>query len=353
MVVVAAASVILHLVLGETAQEAPDHGADEAVALLLSEVVACPGSPQATEEAAVLFAHGRGVGIVVGCVGVGRLGSDLWRFLTILSLTGLAHGRLIGLVLSICILAGATVLLMLLWLIVPIIVGVALRIAGPVRACLPIPLAVLEAPGSGRAEGVGAARRCETWIGRLRGIALLLRRILLIALLERITGLLSVPLLRRVALLVTLIIIVWTRHCRRCRELRVRKKETEIDGEVMDEKSELERAYISIRLCNTRRANSPAAPEARNGRPRTASAEHAAIGCRGVAETAEPELSHMAWRTAIGQVAQNAASAADSPADLRERNCSYVPMLPGDTLLTFVHTQPEMAVHWHWNVLYI
>jgi len=196
-------------VLSQASQDGTANGAQQAVVCLLAKEVSADTTSDGTQQATLAVGHWRCVGVVIGCIRVARLRAELVLFdclVELLWLAALLHACLVCLVLRVGI-VGASVMLwlllgVLLWLAV--VAGVALRIAGVVGTVLAAGLAMLEATGLRRSEGVGAAGRAKGLfgIGRIG----LLRVLLLVALLR------AVALLRGITLVVLAVGVVGARH---------------------------------------------------------------------------------------------------------------------------------------------
>jgi len=153
------ATVLLLFVFQEVLRDGTKDGtsnrAQETMSGLLSEKVATKATSNGAEETAITFGHGRGIGIVVGGVGVGRLASELvvWRnglaWLSLAWLTLLTHLLLVGLILSIGVVAA---ILLLRALLAAVVSCVALRVARVVGSELVLLLTVLKSTLLGRAE---------------------------------------------------------------------------------------------------------------------------------------------------------------------------------------------------------
>lgn len=139
----------------------------------LAEHMATESATNCTQQSSIGFRHGRSVRIVVGGVRIGRL----WLKLVLarvrmraglLCAASLGQLCLVGLVLSIGVVATAIILLVGLWL--SVVAWMTLWVARIVCAKLSTSLAVLKATMLGRPKGVLAMRRAK---------ALILRRILL------------------------------------------------------------------------------------------------------------------------------------------------------------------------------
>lgn len=186
---------ILQEVFSHAAEESTSDRAQEAMTSLFAEEAATKAATNGTKETTIALSHWGGIGIVVWGIGIRGLGRELmvrWqaalRLLALATLTTMTHLLLIGLVLSIGVVA--SVLLRL-----AVVARVALWIAGVVVTELVALLAVLESTLLWRAERILSARWAEALI--LLRVALL--RVLLaltVALLGRITLLLAITLLR-------------------------------------------------------------------------------------------------------------------------------------------------------------
>lgn len=202
----------LELVLHEPTENGAANRAEKAVSLILPQVVSGHSATDRAEQAALTLGHGRGVGIVVGCI----LVAGLWR-----KLMGLTVG-----VVDLLRGPGLAILRLLrvlfLGLTAAVVSRLSLRVAGVVLAELSPGLSVLETTMLGRAKTIGSRWRTVVLIissllrgisdGRLLTAVALIWGLLLailtiwwlVALLGRIA-----TLRRRVALSVAGLLITW------------------------------------------------------------------------------------------------------------------------------------------------
>jgi len=200
--------VVLLLVLQEifsnATEQSTSNRSQEAMASLFAQEVATEGTASSTKETTITLGHWRSVWVIVRSVGFGGLTRGLRQRLR-LTLLALTHLVLVGLVLRIRV-AAAVLLTLLLTLLLTVVSWLALRVASVVGAELVGVLTVLETALLRRTEGI-----LTTWWGE----ALILWRVLFVALLRRVSLLLAVTLLRPILLVVAALAtvgIVRTRH---------------------------------------------------------------------------------------------------------------------------------------------
>lgn len=209
---------VLDEVLADGTEDSSADGSKEPVVGFTAQDTTANSTTKSSQQASIGLIHGRSIGIVVGGVGVAGLGRKLMLVgigillaaLLTPVLTPLTHLLLIGLVLSVGIIAAVALLLLLLLLTV--ISRMALWVAGIVRAVLPPSLAMLEASVLWRAERVLAPRRAIPLV--LRRVALLRILLLLLATFVALLGRIAtaVALLRGLAVVRARVRIVGTRH---------------------------------------------------------------------------------------------------------------------------------------------
>jgi len=137
---------VFHEVLSDTAEKRTANGSQEAVTSFRAEKVTTEATANSTKETTVTLGHRRSIWVVVGSVGIRRLSSEL----VVLGigrnalLSTLTHLVLVGLILSVGVVATVLLLTLLTLLLLAVITGMTLRVASVVGTELVVLLTVLE-----------------------------------------------------------------------------------------------------------------------------------------------------------------------------------------------------------------